>query len=390
MSRFRIFFLFAALLALATAFTACGGDDGGDSGANPQTVVEDATLQGIESGNLDISIGIEAEGEGGGNIDVSLSGPFQGKGGGGGEQLPQLDMTAKADGSFDGDDVNFEGGLTLLANSAYVNYEGTEYEVDPTTFSFVKSAIQQAQQQNNAQSQIPDVTACQNAVSRLRVGDFVDNLTNEGTADVGGVGTTHVSGDLNVGGAIDAFVEVSRDPACAEQLGSAGPVPSGAELNQAKSQVESALKTAQVDVYVGDDNIVRRISAELTIEPPRGSGDDGPDSVDLSFDLTIDGVNEEQTIEAPGDSRPLNDLFLKLDINPIELLGAAQGQGGATPGLGDLLGGLGGTGGGSGSGGGGSDGGSGSGGGGQQAYLECLQGATTPVDLQNCAKLLNR
>jgi hypothetical protein len=382
LSRFRIFFLFAALLALATAFTACGGDSGGDSGANPQTVVEDATLQGIESGNLNLSIGIEAKGEGGGNIDVSLSGPFQGKGEGGGEQLPQLDMTVKADGSFDGDDVNFEGGLALLANSAYVNYEGTEYEVDPTTFSFVKSAIQQAQRQNNAQSQIPDVTACQNAVARLRVGDFVDNLTNEGTADVGGVGTTQVSGDLNVGGAIDAFVEISKDPACAEQLGSAGPLPSEAELNQAKSQVESALKTAQVDVYVGDDNIVRRISAELTIEPPRGSGD-GPESVDLTIDLTIDGVNEEQTIEAPSNARPLNDLFLKLNINPIELLDAAQG-GAGTPQLGDLLGGLGGTGGGSGS------GGSGSGGSGQQAYLKCLQGATTPVDLQNCAKLLNR
>jgi hypothetical protein len=395
LSRFRIFFLFAALLALATAFTACGGDSGGNSGANPQTVVEDATLQGIESGNLDISIGIEAEGEGGGNIDVSLSGPFQGKGGGGGEQLPQLDMTARADGSFDGDDVNFEGGLTLLANSAYVNYEGTEYEVDPTTFSFVKSAIQQAQQQNNAQSQIPDVTACQKAAADIRVDDFMTNLSNEGTTDVGGASTVQISGDLDVGGAIDIFTQIARDPACARQFGSAGPLPSEAELNQARSMLESVLKTARIDVYVGeDDNIVRRVSAELTIEPPRGSGDDGPESVDLSFDLTIDGVNEEQTIEAPGDSRPLNDLFLKLDINPIELLGAAQGQGGATPGLGDLLGGLGGTGGGSGSGGDGSGGGSGSGsggsGGGQQAYLECLQGATTPVDLQNCAKELNR
>jgi len=390
LSRFRTFFLFAALLALATAFTACGEDGGGNSGANPQTVLDNATLQGIESGNLDLSIGVDARGEGGGNVDVSLSGPFQGKGDAGGEQLPQLDMTVKADGSMDGDDVDFEGGLTLLANSAYVNYEGTEYEVDPTTFSFVKSAIQQAQRQNNAQSQIPDVTACQDAVGRLRVGDFVDNLSNEGTADVGGVGTTHVSGDLNVGGAIDAFVEISKDPACAEQFGGAGQLPSEAELNQAKSQAESALKTAGVDVYVGDDDIVRRISAELTIEPPRGSGgDDGPESVDLTIDMTIEGVNEEQEIEAPGESKPLNELFLKLGINPIELLDAAQGGAGA-PGLGDLLDGLGGTGGDSG---GNSRGGSGSGPGagsqgGQQAYLNCLRGATTPVDLQNCAKLL--
>ena len=29
----------------------------------------------------------------------------------------------------------------LLGDKAYVNYEGTEYEVDPTTFSFVKSTV---------------------------------------------------------------------------------------------------------------------------------------------------------------------------------------------------------------------------------------------------------
>jgi hypothetical protein len=375
LSRLRIFFLFAALTALATAFAACG-DSGGSSSADPQEVVDSATLQGIESGNLALSIILDVKGEGGGSVDVSLSGPFQSQGGD--TQLPQFDMTAKANGSIGGDDVDFEGGLVLLADRAYVNYQGTDYEVDPTTFSFVKSAIQQAQRQNNAQSQIPDVTACQNAVSELRVRDFVDNLTNEGTADVGGASTTHVSGDLNVAGAIDALVGIAKDPACASQFGDAGPLPSEAELDQAKGQVESALKTAHVDVYVGEDNIVRRIAADLTIEPPRGEGD-GTESVTLTFDLTIEGVNEEQTIEAPEGAKPLNALFAKLGVNPIELLDAAQGGAGA-PNLGDLLGGLGGATGGSGSG-----GGSGSS---RQAYLDCLRGATTPVDLQNCAKLL--
>jgi hypothetical protein len=378
LSRLRIFFLFAALTALATAFAACG-DSGGSSSANPQTVVDNATLQGIESGNLALSIILDVEGEDGGSVDVSLSGPFQGQGGGG-QQLPQLDMTAKAEGSISGDDVDFEGGLVLLADRAYVNYQGTDYEVDPTTFSFVKSALQQAQKQSGAQGQIPDVTACQDAVSKLRVDDFVDNLTNEGTTDVGGANTTHVSGDLNVGGAIDAFVGLAEDPACASQLGAAGPLPSEAELRQAQSQVESVLKTAQVDIYVGDDDIVRRVSAELTIEPPRGEGD-GTESITLTFDLTIEGVNEEQTIEAPESAKPLNALFAKLGVNPIELLDAAQGGPGA-PGLGDLLGGLGGASGGSGAG--------SQGGGDQQAYLECLRGATTPVDLQNCAKELNK
>jgi hypothetical protein len=395
LSRVRYFVLFAALIALAIALAACGSSGSGSS-ENPQKVVDNATLKGIQSGNLDLSLGVNVEGDEGGHVDVSLSGPFQSQGSGS-EQLPELDMTAKASGSVNGENVDFEGGLTLLSDRAFVNYKGTEYAVDSTTFSFVKSAMERAQKQGGAQGKSTDVTACQEAVSNLKVGSFVDNLTNEGSADVGGASTTHVSGDLNVPGAIDALLELTKDPACSAQLGAAGPLPSEAELDKAKSQVESALKTAHVDLYVGDDNIVRKIAAGLSIEPPNASKS-GPKKVDLQLELSIDGVNEDQTIEAPSGAKPLNDLFLKLGVNPIELLGAASGQGGlgglsGAGGLGSLLNGLGGGTGGS-SGDGSSSGGSSSGGASapsanaQQAYLNCLKGATTPVDLQKCAGLL--
>lgn len=380
MSRLRFLFAFAVLTALAMAFAACGG--GGSSSESPQTVVHDATLQGIESGSIDLTLGVKAKGDEGGNLDVSLSGPFQSEGEG---KLPQLDLTAKAHGSIGGQDVNFDGGLVLLANSAFVNYEGTDYEVDPTTFGFVKSAIKRAQQGSGEEASA-GVTACQEAAADLKLADFVDNLRNEGSADVGGTGTTKVSGDLNVAAAIDALVKLAEDPACSAQLGSAGPLPSGAELDSAKGTVERALKTAHVDLYVGGDHIVRRATAQLTIEPPKGSGE-GPKSVELELDLSLTGVNEDQTIEAPQGAKPLNDLFLKLGVNPIELLGGA-GSGG----LGSLLEGLGGAGGGA-LGGGSSGGGESVGGGApgadaQQEYLKCLQGARTPVDLQKCSALL--
>ena len=101
--------------------------------------------------------------------------------------------------------------------------------------------------------------------------------------------------------------------------------------------MQSALKTAHVDVYVGEDNIVRKIAAELSIEPQNASSS-GPKKVDLEFELSIDGVNEEQTIAAPSGAKPLNDLFQKLGVNPLELLGAASGQGGLSgSGVGGLL-----------------------------------------------------
>jgi hypothetical protein len=373
LSRFRIFALLAALAALATTFAACGG--GGDSSSDdPQQVIDNASLEGVESGDIDLSLAVKSDGEEGGDIDVSLSGPFQSEGT---KDLPQLALTASASGTMEGEDIDFEGGLTLLSDRAFVNYEGTDYEVDPTTFGFVKSGFEQAQQQGGSEGNPADITACQEAAGGLDVGSFVNELSNDGSAEVDGTSTTKVSGDLNVGGAVDAIVELSEDPACASQLEAAGPLPLG-ELEEAKSELTSAVKEAHVEVYVGEDEIVRRLVAEVAIEPK-----DSGEKVELDFDLTLSGVNEEQDIAAPSGAKPLQGLFQKLGVNPIELLEA----GSSGEGLGDLLEGV--TGGDS-SGSGGAGGGSGSSGGGagQEAYLECLKGASTPADLQRCASMI--
>jgi hypothetical protein len=365
-TRLRTLVLFAAVAVLATALIACGGgDDGGGGGGgsdeDAQAVVDRATLQGVESGDLDLSLGIKVEGDEGGDLDISLSGPFQSEGK---EQLPQLDMTAQATGSVGDEDIDFDGGLVLLPNKAYVNYEGTEYEVDPTTFSFVESAIQE---QGGAAGGSGEVTPCQKAVGKLDIGDFVDNVSSEGDADVDGTSTTKVSGEVDTSGAVDLLVELGKDPACRAQLNAAGPIPSQAELEEGKEDVQNAVKDGQVELYVGEDDIVRRVVAELTIEP----GGNASEAVGLELDMTLTGVNEEQTISAPSGAKPLSDLFLELGVNPIELLGALNGEG-----VGSLLESFGGGAGkGSGS---GSD---------RQGYLKCLQTVQSAADLQRCAGL---
>lgn len=367
MSRARILTLFLALIALASAFAACGGG-GSDS---PQAVVDEATLQGVESGDINLSLGIDVKGGKSGHVDVGLSGPFQKESD---AELPEFDLTAAAKGSVGGEDIDFDGGFTLLGgNKAYVGYEGTEYEVDTTTFGFVKSTLKK---QGGGGS---EATACTEAAGKLQISDFMENLKEGGSADVGGTSTTKVSGDLNASAALDTVSELIEDPACSEQLKAAGPLPSAAELDVAKGTVQDSVKDTHVDLYVGDDHIVRQISAKATIEPPAGEDNKGVKSVQLDLDLKLTGVNEEQTISAPESSKPLSDLFLKLGINPIELLGLFEGQG---AGLGGLLEGLNSVGGGSSSGGGGSSGG------GQQAYLECLQGARTATAIQNCVGML--
>jgi hypothetical protein len=323
LSRFRSLLLFATLTALAVAFVACGGGGSDD----PQAIVDESTLQGIDSGEIDLSLVVDAKGKRGGHVEVSLSGPFRGESE---KDLPELDLSAEAKGSIGGDAVDFDAGLVLLGNKAYVAYEGTEYEVDATTFSFVRSALRQ---QGGGSSEAP---ACQDAVAELEPGSFVDGLTDEGSADVGGTSTTKVSGDLDAPAAIEAFSDLLDEPACSQQLDAASAVPSTAELDEAAETVRDSVKSARVALYVGDDDIIRRIAAQLTIEPSAKDGEDEVKRADVDLDLTLTGVNEDQRIEAPRSSKPLSALFIKLGINPIELLGALQGgEGGG--GLGGLL-----------------------------------------------------
>ena len=368
MSRIRTLVLLATVAALALLVAACGGGDSGGSSEDPKKVIDKATLKGVESGNLDLSLKVNAEGEEGGNFDVTLSGPFQAGAKG---QLPETDLEVSAHGEAEGENLDFEGGVTLLSDRAFIAYEGDEYEVDPTTFGFVKSGFEQAQQESGGEG--AEATACQEAAAELEIGDFIDNLSNEGGVDVEGTGTTEISGDLNVPGAIDQIIKLTENPACSSQLEMAGPLPLG-ELEQAKDELGKAVKKAHVAVFVGeDDNIVRKVETQATIEP------EGEQKVEIEFEMTLGEVNEEQSIAAPSNAKPLEQLFEKIGVNPLELL-----EGGGAGGLEGLLEGVGGE----------------SSGGGEspgeievpdleesEAYLECLQEVKSASDLQKCANL---
>ena len=373
MSRIRILALFATLAALAGIFTACGGGSDDNSGEDPKKVVEEASLEGVKSGEFDMSLHVNAEGEEGGEFDVGLSGPFEAGAKG---ELPQAEVSVEAEGEAQDESIDFEGGLTLLTDRAFVEYEGTPYEVDPTTFGFLKSAFEQAQQQEGSEA---DVTACQQAAEGIKFGQFADNLENEGSEDIDGTSTTKVSGDLNISGAINAVIQLTEDPACSAQLEAAGPLPIG-ELEEAKGELTKAIKKSHVEIAVGDDNIVRKFAMELTVEPPEAKGE----KVELEMELTLSGVNDEQSFEKPANAKPLEALFKQLGVNPLELLEA-----GGSEGLGGLLEGL--MGGSTSGGGESSSGGSselGASAAAQKEYVQCLQTAETSADIQKCASLL--
>jgi len=377
LSRKRAFVLLAALAALAALLSACGGGGGGSSD-DPQQVIENATFEGVESGTVDLSMNIKAEGENGGNLKVDLTGPFQTTGK---KSLPELALDVKANGEANGENVDFEGGLTVLGDRAYLGFNGKNYEVDPTTFGFIKSGFEEAEQEGSKESQGAEVTACQKAAESLDLGEFVDNLENEGSEDIDGTGTTKLSGELDPKTAVEAIIKLSENPACSSELDATGALPLD-ELKEQQSELTDAVKKAKITVNIGeDDHIPRKIAAEMTIEP-KGSGE----TAEVEFELTLSKVNEKQTIKAPAGAEPIEKLFQDLGINPFELLGTLEG--GGSGGLGSLLEGIGGESGGS----------SGSGGSAEELELpsveaskeftECLGNAESAADVQKCATLM--
>jgi hypothetical protein len=378
LSRKRIFALLAVFAALAALLSACGGGSGGSS-QDPQKVIESATFEGVESGDLNLSLNVSSQGKKGGELKASLSGPFQSTGK---KSLPELALAVKANGEANGENIDFEGGITVLGDRAYVGYKGKQYEVDPTTFSFVKSAIEEGEQEGEKESTGGEATACQEAATSIDLGQIVDNLESEGGEEVEGVDTAKVSGDLDPKGAVDAIIKLSETPACSSELELAGQVPLQ-ELKEQEGELTGALKKSHVEIFVGEsDHIVRKVVAELAVEP-KGSGE----KVEIELEFTLGKVNEKQTIKAPANAESLEGLFGELGINPNDLLGLLSGEG---EGLGSLLEGITGEGGG-----GSSGGGSGSGGeielpsvGGSKEFNECLNEVESASELQKCASLV--
>jgi hypothetical protein len=364
----------AAVIALAvpTAIAGCGSDDGGDE--DPQEVI-DATFNNEEqvtSGVLNLSVDASAGDQG--SFTASLSGPFQGV-----EDdptaLPQLDLTGSISGEGAGQSVDFEGGIVVTEDNAFVEYGGETYEVGTETFSQYKQAAEQSAGQ--AQSQETDAASsfqegCEQAIEAqggdpsacdFDVSGWFTDLTNEGTEDVEGTDTVHISGNVDVAQMLEDF------------SGLASSVPSaGGQVDEEQiQQASEAISDASFDVYSGaDDNILRKLDLNVTIDPSAvESATPVPvESIDFGISFAVSAVNEEQTIEAPADAQPIEDLLGQFGLGGLGPLGGLEGL--DSSGLG-----------------GGSAGGTAPSGGDTDAYLDCVAAAgNDPAEASQCLEEL--
>src|SRR5215218_1728374 len=124
MPRIRVLLILLALCLSVAALAACGG-----STKDPQQTLEGATFEGVESAAFEGALSIDSAGGQGGHLDVALSGRAQSEG---------VEVTAKVDGTSEGKPVDLEGGLTLFDKRGFVNYQGTDYEIDPGNYGIAK------------------------------------------------------------------------------------------------------------------------------------------------------------------------------------------------------------------------------------------------------------
>jgi hypothetical protein len=362
LSRFRSLLLLCAAIAASLVLAACGGDEGGDE--DPAEVLN-ATFtneEKVSSGVFDVSLDVSAEGgEQEGSFDASLGGPFQSREG----AFPLFDIAAEIDLESEAQDFSGSAGATSTGEKAFVNFQDTDYEVPQELFDQFATTYTGLQEQSAA----ADQEAGSNFLSNLGINPagWLTDTSNEGNEDVEGTETIHISGEADVPKLVEDLKTIAEN----------APEAAGQQITPAQigelDQLVDVIESADFDIYSGaDDNLLRKLEASMTLNPPDTEG--SPDSVELSFTVTLSDLNEPQEIAGPASAQPLGDLLNQFGVDPSTLGAAVGGAGGG--GGGQLP----------------QAGGSPAppSGGASSAYLECLQTAQGAAALQQCAALLQQ
>lgn len=355
--RIRALILIALALALGIAVSACGGG-GDDGGEDPQQVLQDTfnNEQSIDSGSFDLNLKVNAEGDQGGTFEGTLKGPFQSQE----AKFPQFDLNAEIKLDTSAQDFSGSAGLTSTGEGAFVSFQDTDYEVPQELFDQFSTSYEELQQQSQSQGDQGNLLESLG----INPSNWLTDLSNEGTEDVEGTETVHISGQADVPKLVEDIKKIAQNaPNVGQQV-------TPAQLGQL-DQLTSIIKSADFDIFSGaSDNLLRKIEANLELTPPAGTPG-APDSVTLEVSLTISDVNEPQTISAPSGAQPLASLLQQFGIDPSQLGGALRGglgAGGALPQSGGSQ--------------------AAPSGDASQAYLQCLQQAQGEAAVTKCAQLL--
>lgn len=350
-----------AALAVAAGLSACGGGSDKDALA----LLRKGFSQPINSANITIDVSVKIDGvpQLSKPIRVKLGGPYKTNGP---KKLPSLDW----DLSVSGGGQTFSAGVVTTGDDAFINFQGTNYEVG-------KAAVAKYNQQLAARN--PQG----NSLKAFGIDpvNWVKDASKEGDSTVAGVNTQHVSAGVDVA---KFFNDINKVLTKARTSGVPGTAAPQTQLTKEQiDQVEKVIKDPHFDAYIAkSDSKFRRVSVSMDFDVPESARASarGVTGGNVSLSVELAGVGEPQTITAPTGAKPLSELTQQL--GGLGGLGSALGGGAAG------LGGAGGSSGSTPS----APGGSGSSPNSQQykKYADCLNKAK-PSDvaaIQRCAQLL--
>jgi hypothetical protein len=254
----------------------------------------DANLQGVQSLN--------------GPVRLRVSGPFQSTGS---NELPKFDFTL----GITSNGQTFTAGGTSLGDKGYISFQDQAYAVSDKLFQQFKQGYLQSQSKSKNTSGAPSLGAL-----GVDPRTWLTGARKVGETDVEGTNTIHITAGVDVG---RLLTDVNRVLAKASSVtgGAAKNVPQSITPAQQK-QIEDAVQSAHVDVYTGkDDHALRKL--DVVVKLKKGAKVQGGT---VHFNLTLADLNKDQTIKAPANAKPLDQLLAQLQ-------GTASGSssgGGAT------------------------------------------------------------
>jgi hypothetical protein len=354
-TRTRSLIAFALAVAVALLLAACGG---GGNGEDPEQVLQQtfSNPTSIRSGTFDLDLRLETSGgDNPGSFEAKLGGKFASQEAG---QFPKFDVDASVKAESGSQSLSGTGGLISTGDQAFVNFQGTDYAVPQQLYDEFTATYAQLQGQSSTSKSANLLKALD-----ISPANWLTDLKNDGTADVEGTKTIHISGSADV----PKLVEDLK--AIAQKAGSAV----GNVDAQQLGQLDSIVQSGDIDVYSGeDDKILRRFEIHLELKPPAGTPG-APDSLSVEFQINFADVNNPETFNAPANPQPLSELFQTIGINPGQLGNALRGGLGTSGALPES--------------GGSTTAPSNSG---IQAYEQCLSQASGSEELQKCADLLSQ
>ena len=316
----RLAVLIAAVIvvvAVVVGVFACGGSE-----EEARQRIDRAFATPIRSAevSLDTSIDLEGVRQLEQPVRLQLRGPFET---GDGRRLPSANFAL----NFSGFGQSFAAGLISTGDNAWVEFLGQAYEVGEDT-------VAQANRQIAAsQGQRQDRSLRALGVDPRR---WLESPSVEGEETVAGAQTTHIASRIDVPALLEDINKVSQR--AASQVGG----PGTRELTrEQRERVERIVQDPEFDVYVDDQNRIRRLSTVMKLDVPEEDRQalGGARSGRFAFSIEFSNVGQPQRIEAPRDARPIRDLTEQIArMLGAQAGGGTPGGGGGTPGAGGGLG----------------------------------------------------